>query len=235
MTITSTDYISRHSTTQIINAFAFAEQNKTPLTAFSEIAWSKTDAWTPDQLPDRQEQFARRLRRWLEQHNLPDAYVYTVENGGTVGLHTAVAVHIPGPLFWTFVHEVTSLVPGFNGHPCTVKFHEEKRKDSEGQRSNVPKLHRHPNQRLGSLRYILKGIDPAAAFNTPTGRVRFCDHLGIRPKDQGTIVGRRSGVSHALGTVARARAGWSELTAPDELRSAIAYLPKRGQAEEVAS
>ncbi len=227
MTTTSTDCISRHSTTQIINAFAFAEQNSTPFTAFFAIAWSKTDAWTTDQLPDRQEQFARRLRRWLEQHNLPDAYIYTVENGGVVGLHTNVAVYIPHPLFLTFQHEITSLVPGFNGNPCTVKFYEDRR-------SSRIQFHKHPNQRLGSLRYMLKGVDAAAAFNTPTGRVRFCDHLGIRPKDQGTIVGRRSGVSHALGTVARARMGWSELTAPDELRSAIAYLPKHGQAEEVA-
>jgi hypothetical protein len=211
--------ISRHSVEQIINAFAFAEYNSNPFTAFFAIAWEKTDNWCPDQLPERQELFARALRRWLEKHGLPCAYVYTVENGQAVGLHTNVAVHIPRKLFKTFLCEASSLVPGFNGDPLTVGFFKDRR-------SGRVQFHFHPNQRRGSLKYMLKGVDPDASFNSPAGRVRLCDHLNLRPIPQGTVTGRRTGVSHCLGKEARARAGWTDQSAPDALKTALAYIRK---------
>jgi hypothetical protein len=213
------DCISRHSVEQIVNAFAFSEYNNTPFTAFFTVAWSKTDNWTPCQLSTLQEQFSRNLRRWLERNALPNAYIYTVENGETVGFHTNVAVHIPRPLFWTFVQEAKSLVPGYNGNPCTLKFYSDRGKTE-------PKFYFCRNQRLGTLLYYLKGTDPKASFNTPSGRVRVCDHLGIRPIPQGEVIGHRARPSHGLGKEARARSGWSDYTAPDELKTALAYIAK---------
>lgn len=46
-------------------------------------------------------------------------------------------------------------------------------------------------------KYILRGIDPS-----------YADYLHIAPANEGTVTGRRTGVSRAIGRAARRAAGW---------------------------
>lgn len=220
MASVKTDAISIDAMVSLVNAFVYAEHTGTPFTVYFAVAWSKTHNWTDDQLADKQEAFARKLRKWLSARNIPVAYAYVGEVGGKIGVHTNVAVHIPKTFFREFQGCLDGLVPGFVGIPCTTKLFED-------QRLELPKFHYHPNQRLGSLKYTLKGLDPDASFNADGKRVKWCDAIGIRPKPQGVIVGRRTGVSHTLGKVARAKAGWTERTSPAAIAEALTPLPKR--------
>lgn len=215
-----TDAISIDSVISLVNAFAYAEYTGTPFTVYFAVAWSKTRDWTDDELADKQEAFARKLRKWLTERNIPVAYAYVGEVGGKVGVHTNVAVHIPKMFFREFQNSLDDLVPGFIGNPCTTKLFEDRRLE-------LPKFYYHPNQRLGSFKYLLKGIDSDASFNANGTRIKWCDAIGIRPKPQGVIVGRRTGVSHTLGKIARAYAGWIERTSPTAIAEALTPLPKR--------
>lgn len=229
-----TDYISRHGGVQLINAFAYSEHIRQPFTAFPIIAWNKTEGWKPELLTTRQETFIRRLRAWYEREGIPFNYLHTVECGKTLGTHSNFAVHIPQKdyrnklvIFKKLVSELDAMVPGHTGNPATVKF-------CMG-RETRPKWYWHVNQRLGSLRYLMKGIDPDASFNDGGKRVRWCDYLGINASNQGTVIGPRYGVSQSLGAASRSATGWQELTAPAELQRAFAYRPKRHHPEQVAA
>lgn len=219
MALVRTDAVSIDAMISLVNAFAYAEYTDTPLTVFFAIAWSKTLDWTDDKLADKQEAFAHKLRKWLIKRNIPVAYAYVGELGGRVGVHTNVAVHIPKMHFREFQDCLDSLVPGFIGNPSTTKLFEDRRLE-------LPKFHYHPNQRLGSFKYLLKGIDPDASFNANGNRIKWCEAIGIRAKPQGVIVGRRTGVSHTLGKVARANAGWVDRTSPEVIAEALTPLPK---------
>lgn len=228
MAYTVTDCISRHAIAQLINAFSFAENIKEPFTTFFYIAWNKTEEWTPDLLSARQEEFIRKLRAWFKREAIPFNYLFTVEDGPTLGIHSNFAVYLPQKdyrnklvLFKKLISEIDTMIPGHIGNPTTVKF-------SRGKEPR-PKWHWHINQRLGSLRYFMKGIDPTASFNVNGSRIRLCDHLGIRPSNEGIVIGPRHGVSHTLGTAARSAYGWKEHTTPDELLRAFPHLPKPEQ------
>ena len=235
MTNYITDCISRNGIVQLINAFAYSQYINQPFTVFFVIAWNKTEDWKPELLPARQEAFIRRLRAWYEREGIPFNYLYTVECGEKLGTHSNFAVHLPQKdyrnkltLFKKLVSELDAMVPGHTGNPCTVKV-------LPDRWTKLPKFYHHVNQRLGSLRYLMKGIDPDASFNNGGKRVRWCDQLGIRPSNQGTVIGPRYGVSQSLGTACRSATGWQELTAPAELLSAFPLPLEKRQPEQVAA
>ncbi|WP_377811796.1 hypothetical protein ABNQ38_36200 (plasmid) [Azospirillum sp. A29] len=235
MTNYVTDCISRHGIVQLINAFDFSEHINQPFAIFFVIAWNKTEDWKPELLLARQEAFIRKLRAWCEREGIPFNYLYTVEYGEKLGTHSNFAVHIPQKdynnkltLFRKLVSELDAMVPGHTGNPCTVEVVHDKW-------TKLPKFFRTANQRLGALRYFMKGIDPDASFNEGGKRIRWCDHLGIKASNQGAVIGPRHSVSHSLGPVSRYATGWQELTAPAELQRAFAYRPKRHQPEQVAA
>ncbi|WP_372397831.1 hypothetical protein ABMY26_13690 [Azospirillum sp. HJ39] len=219
MSPVKTDAISIDSVISLVNAFAYAEYTGTPFTVYLAISWSKTQDWTDDQISNKQEAFARKLRKWLSARNIPLAYLYTSEIGNKLGINTHVAVHIPFEHFFEFQNVLNSLVPGFNGNHATAKVQDDKWRKQ-------PKYHYHPNQRLGSFKYLLKGIDPDASFNANGTRIKWCEAIGIIPKSQGVIVGRRAGVSHTLGKIARGNAGWIDRTSPAAIAAALTLLPK---------
>ncbi|MBY6260412.1 hypothetical protein EI613_00540 [Azospirillum sp. 412522] len=235
MTKFVTDYISRHGIDQLINAFAYSEHIKQQFSIFFVIAWNKTKCWKPELLSARQETFIRNLRAWCEREGIPFSYLYTVEYGKTLGTHSNFAVHLPQDdyyndlsLFRKLVSDLDAMVPGHTGNPFTVKV-------LENKWTKRPQFFRTGKQRRGSLRYFMKGIDPYASFNEGGKRVRWCDHLGIDPSDQGTVIGPRYGVSQSLGAASRSATGWQELTAPAELLAAFPLTLEKRQPEQVAA
>lgn len=75
----------------------------------------------------------------------------------------------------------------------------ESRLRSQVQRSDLrDALHFKAIGNPGShAKYVLRGIEP-----------EYADYLFIRPSNEGTVTGRRTGVGRALSKAARKRAGW---------------------------
>lgn len=216
----TTACISPDGLVNIANAFAFSEQKGTPFTAFVTVAWTKTAGWTDDLLPERQGQLFWNLARWLRKRGVPAAYVWTLENSKRMGVHLNLAVHVPDVHFGAFTRQFSQLVPGFVEDRYAVQF-------TADNGDTRPKLFFHPNQRRGTLRYFLKGMDHTATFEGLDGQlVNLGDFIGIQHRgQQGVIEGKRCGVSHALGAQARIAAGYTDRTDPEGLRTILAKAP----------
>jgi hypothetical protein len=155
------------------------------------IQWNLTKTGEDHFAELRHQRFCRWLRTRCEQLGLSVAphYVYAREKN-----HVHWLVHVPEQL----VEEFKNLVPRW----ITSLEHKGKgpRKRAENHEP-APNGTVHIEQVRNSVaarKYLLKGIDPDEAF-------RF----GIKVVEpQGTVVGRRTGVSRTLGPTARKKAGY---------------------------
>jgi hypothetical protein len=131
--------------------------------------------------------FAPWLRRTAAKvESVPPTYVWTMEAAGSqLAVHWLV--HVPVGLQRVFRHKITDWLQSLVGAapPASAV--------------DVRAIH----NLIGARRYILKGIDPAWAA-----------HLAVRPVDQGSVVGKRSGFSKNLGPAARRRDGYRPRRAP---------------------
>lgn len=219
MTERTTTCISIHSTTNIINAYAFTEERRLPLTAFVTVAWEKTANWSPAVMVERREQLFWNMAKWFRKKGIPAAYLWTMENSKTLHLHMNLAVHVPKRLFGEFVGKFPEMVPGYNGNPHAVKFTSD---NDEGP----AKFFFHPNQKSGCLKYFLKGMNHRATYRDADGNLaNFADTIGVQHRgQQGIVPGKRAGVSHAIGPIARKAAGFRDRTDPDSLRIILAKV-----------
>jgi hypothetical protein len=160
-------------------------------------------------------EFFKKLATWMGRHDLPTAYLWTLEKSNRIGLHQNLAIHVPKRLFPKLVRALPKMIPGFipDRHILEVI------SDPDGP----PKYFFHVNQRRGTLRYFLKGMDHRATFDGPDGEPRnWGDHVGVEHRgQQGTISGKRYGTSASLGTAARRKAGYEDRTSPDGIRSLL--------------
>lgn len=209
------NYISNEGVIQLTNACNFAEDQGTPLTMFATIAWSKTIGWSEVTHSARQTTLFSKLSDWMSWHKLPTVYVSVLEKSNRIGLHQNLAIYVPKPLFGKLLKALPGMIPGYvpDTHTLAVL----------GDTDGPPKFYWHVNQRRGSLRYYLKGMDHTATFTNSAGdTVNLADWIGIEHRgQQGTIIGKRFTVSQSLGRAARRRAGYEDRTSPDGLRALL--------------
>lgn len=214
--MSTTTNISTKGVIDLVNANAFAEAQGTPLTMFVVITWPKTKGWTEVTHSARQSAFFKNLASWTKYHGAPLAYYWTLEKSNRIGLHMNLAIHAPKPLFGKLVQALPKMIPGFipDTHTLCVI----------GDTDGPPKYCSHGNQRLGILKYFLKGMDHTATFSGPNAeKLNFADHIGIQHRgQQGAISGKRFGVGHSLGDKARRDAGYEDRTSPDGLKALLA-------------
>lgn len=118
-------------------------------------------------------------RHWLDRRGFPLAAIWVLE-AGLKGPHAHVNLHVPLHLVGAF----RPMLPRWLRH------------DPAGdQHSPAIQLDYAPRS-AGLLKYMLKGMHPAAAAA-----------YGVRPVPQGTIRGKRCGCTHVLGRTARKRYG----------------------------
>lgn len=177
------------------------------------------------------------MNKWLRLRDISPTYVWVLESKQKKpnnterpphGLHLHCGVHVPERFSEEFIISIASFVPGYTNSK-TVQFAEDQR---TGQ-----KYRYNENQRLGTFYYLLKGADREIEFNIGGGRENFARVLDIRdrtsksdfpaPAPYGIVHGKRHGVSHSLGRVKRAAAGWDEVTNPYELAKLLQRAPHR--------
>lgn len=116
-------------------------------------------------------------RKWLLKRGLPVAYLYVIENGKRKGIHVHLLIHIPPHYQREYKTAMRKWLP-FEWTRKRINVQTIKYPDY-GVISALDGIY-------GNLRYICKSIDP----QTPI--------MGIQPKYQGKIYGRRWGISKNL-------------------------------------
>lgn len=185
----------------LINAFAFAESTGRPLNAHLTVTWRHASGYCEDKLPAMQTRLLDRVTRFLRRHAISTSYIWVRERVSGQGLHTHVLLHlgpIPGRIaakLKPFIHESLILAPGGACITCP------------------PYGAGSARMRVGLLKYLLKGLDPAAFKFLGWGgeKLNVGEELGIEDYGpQGRISAKRCGFSQNLGPSERTRAGWKE-------------------------
>lgn len=183
-----TAHISRRVTQSIFRAFDYAKAIGTPLTLYVVINLHETMAKCAASI------FAdvrHRFRDWLYyrrrkgQGGTPaPAYIYALENPNDAHPHANWAIHIPPELEAEFRRKLPQWVMKSQGvcgiHDC-----------------HVQPINQDYAKKLA--KYIVKATDPAFVAHF---------HLGDEAADQGTIYGKRAGVSPSLGHAVRREANF---------------------------
>ncbi len=169
------DYLTAKQVERIFTACEKAYNQGTPLNRFITIHY---DDYAD---PKRPQQFItlilERSRKWLEYRGLPVAYLYVLENGKYKGIHAHMLIHIPAHYQREYKKALRRWLPfewsRTRVNVKTIKY------PCYGDISPLDGLY-------GVLRYMCKGIDPKANL------------WSIKPIFQGTIFGRRWGVSRSI-------------------------------------
>ncbi len=182
-------YITLEAAENIIQATGFSAQLDVPINRHLTISWAVADV--PGRVSDAQGKFLELASKWLRYHSVTPAYVYVIENGPVLGLHSHIAIHIPDELAREFRKMTDRWVRSLGGSPRTKGALLLSPKDKFAPRSHHQSI-RH------LLRYILKGTEQSAA-----------DLLNINTEytKAGVVIGRRCGTSENIGKKAR-EASW---------------------------
>jgi len=179
----ATSHINRRVTQSIFRAFDYAEEIGTPLNLYVVVNLRGTDSQSTATIFS---EIRHRFRDWLyyKRHTkseigLKPSYIYALENPRDQHPHANWAVHIPPELESEFRRKLPVWVMGVQGvcgiHDCDV------------QPIN-------PNYAKRLAKYIVKGTDPLYVAHF---------YLTDEANDQGTIYGKRAGVSTSLGHAVR--------------------------------
>lgn len=181
-------HINRRVTQSIFRAFDYAAAIGTPLTLYVVINLHETAAKSAANI------FAdirHRFRDWLYYRrrkgyeNAPrPAYIYALENPNDEHPHANWAIHIPPELEDEFRRKLPQWVMKAQGICGSYDCH-------------VQPINQNYAKKLA--KYIVKATDPAFITHF---------HLGDEAADQGTIYGKRAGVSPSLGHAVRREANF---------------------------
>lgn len=197
----------------LINAFAFAESTARPLNAHLTVTWRHAWDYCEGTLPAMQVRLLDRVTRFLRRHGVCTSYIWVRERVSRQGLHTHVLLHlgpIPGRMagkLKQFIDESLILAPG-GAHVSHAAY-------GAGT----------ARMRLGTLKYLLKGLDPAAFkyLGWSGEELNVGEELGIADYGpQGHISIKRCGFSQNVGPAERKRVGWEERRDLPALRIVLA-------------
>lgn len=181
-----TQHINRRTTQSIFRAADHATTIGGPLNTYVVINFPETGDETATRMFT---DIRHKFRDWLTYHarkdhapGLPPLYVFSFENPGAVP-HVNWVIHVPPALRDEFKHKLLRWVDRV--HPTRRPFDVSAQAITSGTSKSV-------------VKYIMKGTDPG-----------YIDHFFLRRvyAPQGEIIGKRAGLSAALGPASRKKAG----------------------------
>lgn len=183
----ATAHINRRVTQSIFRAFDYAKEIGTPLTLYAVINLHETPSIAAASIfADIRHRYCDWLyyRRKKDAGTPKPAYIYALENPDNAHPHANWAIHIPPELEEAFRRKLPQWVARAQGycgpHDC-----------------HVQPIHQDYAKKLA--KYIVKATDPAFIAHF---------HLSNEAADQGTIYGKRAGVSPSLGHAVRREANF---------------------------
>lgn len=176
--------LSRHITQaqarNLFEAIEFAYGLGLPLNRLTTILWQEADV--VGRIQDAQARLLERMRKWMQYRGAQPAFVWVVENGREMGLHTHILLHVPSEHLAAWKRMLPVWVDGDvqrkTIHVKTIPY-------PKGPKAGL-------NSVKGVRKYLAKGISSQSAAN-----------FGIVPQEQGSVVGKRVGTSQNLGPAAR--------------------------------
>lgn len=181
-------HINRRVTQSIFRAFDYATAIGTPLNLYAVINLHETAAKSAASIFS---DIRHRFRDWLYYQRkkgaagaLKPAYIYALENPNDAHPHANWAIHIPHELEEEFRRKLPLWVARAQGHCGPHDCH-------------VQPIIQDYAKKLA--KYIVKATDPAFIAHF---------HLGNEAADQGSIYGKRAGVSPSLGHAVRREANF---------------------------
>ena len=178
-----TAHINRRVTQSIFRAFDYAKAIGTPLNLYVVLNLrenvGKGAATIFADIRHRYRDWLSYISRKQSDVLARPAYIYTLENPGDVHPHANWAVHIPVEFQDNFMKKLPLWLARAQGHCGTND-------------CDVQPINQDYAKKLA--KYIVKATDPA-----------FIDHFHLMAEacDQGTIYGKRAGVSPSLGHAVR--------------------------------
>lgn len=169
------------------------------------LSWMLTVSWDSVGLSggaawSAHKAFMELMRKWRQERDLPEAWVWVRENGRTLGDHSHILMslerrHEADCRAWAMraVETITGVVPltKTEGQPTqTVHL-------SRGHST----LHRDTAAQWRRFQYISKGLnpdEPTPIWDRDKGTILAADLISQRVEKTGLVVGQRSGSSRAL-------------------------------------
>ena len=162
-------------------ATSYAEEIGRPLDACIDINWSRT-SWEDDPEGEALERTIKKLRRWLSRQDEELYAIWVRENPPKKGPGAHLMLHLPRRLLKPLKEIAMDLLP----EGC---------RDTDGKAVWVHPAGTTSFARMSRVLYLSKGINPG----------RVCETLGIKPQDQGRVIGKRCGMTENLGPTAQRR------------------------------
>lgn len=181
--------ITQDGVQMLYRAMAFASWRSRFLNVHATVSWSTVAVVRDADVMRAHQILVDLMRRWLKGSSNDAHYVWVLERGEKLGLHSHILIHLqPGELnaFKKWLHRAVERIAG---RPLLEK------KDSKTifvrQEST---LNSRAQWEWG--KYLLKGTDGTWQLQS------------VSRSDEGVIVGKRVGASHSLNDLAQRRAGF---------------------------
>lgn len=186
------------------------------LNAFLTISWTTLQIDDDADIERAHTHFLELMRHWLAGRRIPVAFVWVVERGPKIGLHSHYLFHLPkghtlpfrawisAQALRTVSGKVPVVMEAEDGRVSTVRFRREADDAVDFQ--------------FRQFRYMMKGLDPnSVVLNRADGTaLPIWEAHGLELEPQGQIFFKRVGRSTSLATaagnkVAGALGGWKEI------------------------
>jgi hypothetical protein len=204
------DKLAEHHCMNVIGAAVYAFCINRPLNRHVVIHWEKADLFnSPRESNSRLLKYAGDWMRYRTGE--PLYYVWVLENprrgdSRLGGMHAHILIHVTDQLWHDFRSELRGWLAECGASLKPGVLHAETFPSWSSYRFDV--LRFVGEGLVGSLRYVLKGVNPAA-----------CDRFGIEPRNQGMIIAKRCGYSESLSPCRRK---WTVITFPDRPKIHVA-------------
>ncbi len=189
-----TDSVSVLQFQKAYRAVAFANCMGLMMNTAVDIAWSTAGVEGDLAVTARQRDLLDALRRWCDRNGLPAAWIWVLEQGPKLGLHSHILMHVPDEHVDKFRQYAT----------VTLSRLVVKRLANTKASKTLLIAHRWGNQITPQwlrFKYMMKGLTADSqlpARDEFENAIKFSERVAVRPKPQGQVRVKRLGVSRAL-------------------------------------
>ena len=202
--VSNPDFITKPEYLKALRGMQAANLAGLVLNGQATISWETLNVLTDDDAEAAHLHFRTLFDHWLHKRQLPKAYIWVVERGPHLGIHSHFAFSMPksySPPFRQWFRSVTPTLTGkepvreVSERGYVETLHSEVRRDDD------------VSAQLRTFRYFMKGLEPNAGL---------AGAHGLKLQPQGRIMFKRIGLSRSIDRsaadrVAASYGGWAAI------------------------